>query len=90
MEPVGMDSPSLRHKFDPLDLEILDRVYETALAHLEARDLCRNPKTNGADHDGAREEELRKAVFALADSGPVDFDTVCDKVLESLNSRRAA
>jgi hypothetical protein len=85
-----MDSSIRRHKFDPLDLEILDRVYETALAHLEASDLCRSPRVASVENDGAREQELRKTVFAHAESGPVDFDTVCDKVLESLKPRQAA
>jgi hypothetical protein len=73
------------HIFNPLDLEILDRVYEAAWAHIEARDLYQRP-----DNDGAREVALRKTVFTAAGTGPVDFDTVCDTVLASLTTRPGA
>ena len=77
-----MDSSNPSHIFGPLDLEILDRVYEVACAHIEARDLYRD-----LNDDGARECGVRKRVFTLAGTGPVDFDAVCDKVLESLTTR---
>jgi hypothetical protein len=77
-----MDSANSSHGFDPLDLEILDRVYQAAWAHIEARDLYCGPKP-----DGSREAALRKAVFSLADRHPVDFDALCDKVMASLNGR---
>ena len=62
--------------FHPLDLEIMDRVYEAAWAQIEARDPSRD-----RNEDGKRQDALRKRLFALATSGPVDFDTLCDKVL---------
>jgi hypothetical protein len=31
--------------------------------------------------DDERKKKLRKILFALAESGPVDFDTLCDKVV---------
>lgn len=80
---MGSTNPS--HVFDPLDLEILDRVYEAARAQIEARDLYCHPAP-----EGAREEALRRTVFSFADSHPIDFDTVCDKVVASLHARRAA
>jgi hypothetical protein len=80
-----MDSLNPRHIFNPLDLEILDCVYEAAWAHIEARDLYRDRES-----DSAREDALRKTVFIVADTGPVDFDTVCDKVLASLTTRLGA
>ena len=46
--------------FDPLDLEIIDRVYETAWAHIETRDLYRDTEKNGE-----REDALRKTVLPL-------------------------
>jgi hypothetical protein len=64
--------------FDPLDLEIIDRVYEAAWAQLEAREPFRD-----REKDGERGEGLRKRIFAFATSGKVDFDTLCDKVLTS-------
>ena len=65
--------------FDPLDLEIFDRVYEAAWARLEAREPFRD-----REKDGERGEALRKLVIALAIPGKVDFDTLCDQVLASL------
>jgi hypothetical protein len=65
--------------FDPLDLEIIDRVYETAWAQLEAREPFRD-----REKDGERGEMLRKLVFAYARSSPVDFDALCDKVVATM------
>jgi hypothetical protein len=45
--------------FDPLDLEIIDRVYDTAWAQVEAREPTRD--RNG---DGKKQEALRKLIFA--------------------------
>lgn len=77
-----------RQMFGPLDLEIIDRVYEVASAHFEARYLYREVPCGG------EVERLRKAIFACAASGRLDFDTLCDKVLaqlaESGLDRRAA
>ena len=47
--------------FDPLDLEIIDRVYEAAWAQVEARRPFRNN-----DSDAERREALRKCVMACA------------------------
>jgi len=71
--------------FDPLDLEIIDRVYETAWARLEALEPFRD---RGAD--GERQEELRKLVLAFAHttkSAPgnhIDFDDLSKLVLDSI------
>jgi hypothetical protein len=65
--------------FDPLDLEIIDRVYEAAWAQLEAREPFRD-----REKDGERGEMLRKLVFASASSGNLDFDTLCDTVLTNM------
>ena len=62
--------------FGPLDLEIIDRVYEAAWAQLEAREPFRD-----REKDGERGEALRKLVFAFARSGKIDFDALCDQVL---------
>ena len=35
------------HAFDPLDLEIIDRVYEAAWAQVEARDPSRDRQKDG-------------------------------------------
>jgi len=75
-----MSSP----KFDPLDLELLDRVYALACLYFEADNLCRT-----TDKEPATEQEaLRKQIFALAGSGPVRFDPLCDKVLAIIAETR--
>ena len=68
-----------RRHFDPLDLEIIDRVYEAAWAQLQARDPYR-----GTAEDAECQEALRKWIFALAIPGQFDFDTLCDKVLAGI------
>lgn len=62
--------------FSPLDLEIMDLVYETAWAQIISRARLRDVNT-----DSERKEVLRKKIFAAARPGAVDFDTLLDKVL---------
>jgi len=78
-----MGSLSFRDKFDPLDLEIIDRVYEVACAYIEARDLYRDK-----NNDPMEKDALRKQVFASAGVGPIDFDRLCDEVLPSIDPHR--
>lgn len=64
-------------KFDPLDLEYLDRVYQLACLYIEAENLCR-----ATGNDLTKEKEaLRKQMFVLAGSGPIKFDPLCERVL---------
>jgi hypothetical protein len=71
--------------FDPLDLEIIDRVYEAAWSRLEAQ----HPHRDKED-DGERQEELRKLVFAFAHTAKVglgnhvDFDALSEQVLDQM------
>jgi hypothetical protein len=65
--------------FHPLDLEIMDRVYEAAWAELEARDPFRD-----RDKDGEREETLRKLVMDQTGTGKVDFDTLLGRVVANM------
>jgi hypothetical protein len=74
-----MGSFSRPRVFDPLDLEIIDRVYEAAWAQLEAREPVRDREA-----DGERQEALRKLVFACAIPGGVDFDKLYDRVLANM------
>ena len=67
------------HAFGPLDLEIIDRVYQATWAKIEARYLYRDK-----ERDEERQKALRRWLFALAAGGPVDFDTLYDKVVASL------
>lgn len=64
------------HVFDPLDLEIIDRVYEAALAQLEAQRKPRDREVNERVKDG-----LRKRVMACADADQFDFDTLYERVV---------
>ena len=63
--------------FDPLDLEIIDRVYEAAWAQIEAREIGRD-----IDRDPERQRMLRERIFAVAGMGPVDFDALYERVLK--------
>jgi hypothetical protein len=56
---------NVRQRFDPLDLEIVERVYEVACAYIAARYYKGDSKT----------------VFAVADAGQLDFDMLCDSVI---------
>jgi len=62
--------------FDPLDLEIIDRVYEAAWAQIEAREPWRDTEL-----DGQRQQALRKHIFAVAGIGSVDFDALYERAL---------
>jgi hypothetical protein len=76
---------SFKRTFDPLDLEIIDRVYEVAWAYLEAREPDRD-----IARDGVRQEALRKKIFGvarIAGCGRVDFDTLTEVVLATIPER---
>ena len=68
---------SYPHVFDPLDLEIIDRVYEAACARFEAQMPPSLPR------DELR-ESLRKRVMICAASGNVDFDSLYQQVCAGL------
>ena len=74
-----MGSVKRPHAFDPLDLEIIDRVYEAIWAQIEARYPHRE-----SEQDEMRREALRRWLFARAKGAPVDFDSLYDKVLASI------
>ena len=67
------------HAFDPLDMEIIDLIYEVAWEQVSAREPDRD-----IAEDEERQASLRKRVFALAGNGGVDFDSLLDRVLASL------
>lgn len=67
------------HAFDPLDMEIIDLVYEVAWEQISAREPVRD-----IAQDEERQASLRKRIFALAGNGGVDFDALLDRVLASL------
>jgi hypothetical protein len=78
-----MGTVSRRPKFDPTDLELIDRVYAVACAYIEARDLYRDLK-----HDLEEEDALRRLIFTAAGDGRLDFDTLCDRVLAAMDKYR--
>ena len=65
--------------FHPLDLEIMDRVFEAAWAELEARDPFRD-----REKDGERGETLRRLVMDQTGTGKVDFDTLLARVVANM------
>jgi hypothetical protein len=71
-----MGSLNLRRKFDPLDPEIIDRVYEVACAYIDARDLYRDNLYRDSKNCTEEEDVLRKPVFGCANTGPLNFDTL--------------
>ena len=80
---------SFKSVFDPLDLEIIDRVYDVAWAYAQARESSPNTAS-----DGTRQTALRKKIFSvarIAGPGHIDFDTLTEAVLatmpEQLDSR---
>ena len=71
--------------FDPLDLEIIDRVYEVAWAHAQAREPSRNTAS-----DGTRQKALRRKIFGIArieGPGHIDYDTLAEVVLASISEQ---
>jgi hypothetical protein len=74
-----MGSFNRPNAFDPLDMEIIDLVYEVACEQISARKPSHDPV-----EDEEQQALLRKRVFALAGNGGVDFDTLLDRVLASL------
>jgi hypothetical protein len=65
--------------FLPLDLQIVDMVYDAAWAHIVNNDPFRDTA-----RDGERKEALREKVVALA-QGTADFDTLLTAVLRNLS-----
>jgi hypothetical protein len=78
-----MGSTTLRDKFNPEELELIDRVYAVTCACIEARDLYRVATTDTEEGDALQ------MMFAVAASTPLDFDALCDRVLVSIDSYRA-
>jgi hypothetical protein len=65
--------------FLPLDLQMVDMVYDAAWAHIVNNDPFRD-----TTRDGERKDALREKVIALA-RGSVDFDTLLTAVLRNIS-----
>lgn len=74
-----MDSYNHPQVFGPLDLEIIDRVYDAAWAWLEAREPFRD-----RERDDERRNELRKLVMDNTGTGQVEFDALYERVLANM------
>jgi hypothetical protein len=70
--------------FGPLDLEIIDRVYDAAWAELEAREPFRD-----RERDDQRRAELRKLIMDSTGTGRVEFDALCARVLANMPRKRS-
>jgi hypothetical protein len=81
LSEASMGSLKSPHAFDPLDLEIIDRVYEAAWAQVEAR----RPFSNT---DSERREALRKYVMACAAEGKIEFDALYERVVAHMAKSR--
>jgi hypothetical protein len=69
--------------FGPLDLEIIDRVYDAAWAALEAREPFRD-----RERDEERRDELRKLIMDNTGTGQVEFDALYERVLANMPRKR--
>jgi hypothetical protein len=65
---------SFRRRFEPRDIEIIERVYEAAWAWVET-DIFRDTVK-----DEERKTALRQWTFFLADAHPIGFDTLSQKL----------
>jgi hypothetical protein len=71
--------------FGPLDLEIIDRVYDAAWAELEAREPFRD-----RERDEERRDELRKLIMDNTGTGQVEFDALYERVLASMPQKQSS
>jgi hypothetical protein len=63
----------------PLDLQVVDMVYDAAWVHIVNNDPFRD-----TTRDGERKDALREKVIALA-QGAADFDTLLNAVLRNIS-----
>ena len=63
--------PAFKSGFDPLDLEIIDRVYEVAWAHIQACQPNRNTASDGCAR--RRYAKRSSASHVCSAPGHVDF-----------------
>jgi hypothetical protein len=65
--------------FDYHDLEIMDHVFDVALAQLEAREPFRDK-----ERDGERRAELCKLILDQTGTDRIEFSTLCGRVLANM------
>ena len=69
--------------FDPLDLAIVDSVYQAAWVQL----VVRSPALNAEELE-KRQQNLYQRVLALAKPGSVDFDTLYERAIASFDQTK--
>jgi hypothetical protein len=69
--------------FGPLDLEIIERVYDAAWAELEAREPFRD-----RERDEEPRDELRKLIMDNTGTGRVEFDALYERVLANMPQKQ--
>lgn len=69
--------------FDPLDLAIVDSVYQAAWVQL----VVRSPALNAEELE-KRQQNLHQRVLALAKPGSVDFDTLYERAIASFDQTK--
>ena len=69
--------------FDPLDLAIVDSVYQAAWVQL----VVRSPALNVEELE-KRQQNLYQRVLALAKPGSVDFDTLYERAIASFDQTK--
>src|SRR5262245_2642311 len=70
--------------FGPLDLEIIDRVYDAAWAELEPRQPFRD-----RERDDARRDELRPRIMDSTGTSRVECDALYARVLANMPRKRS-
>src|SRR5262245_12769087 len=65
--------------FNPLDLEIIDRVYEAAWAQVEASN-----QTRDTANEWQRQDALRKLIMDCTATERIEFDALYDRVLGNM------
>lgn len=68
-----------RRIFDPLDLEIINRVYEAVWAKLEVREPFRDQA-----QDDERKNALRRLIIDDTEPGLIEFDALYERVIADM------
>ena len=69
--------------FDPLDLAIVDSVYQAAWVQL----VVRSPALNAEELE-KRQQNLHQRVLAFATPGSADFDTLYERAISSFDQTK--
>ena len=76
-------SSSFKSVFDPLDLEIIDRVYDVAWAYAQARESSPNTASDGARQTAPTQKDLQRRTYRRPRTHRA-FDTLTEAVLATM------